>query len=166
MSAYNPMFMTQNPTMPYNPMQNPIERYQMLNQMQNNNIQSNMPSVPFQQPLNNLIRVTGYEGAKAYEMPPNSVVALFDGNDDVFYIKTSDGAGFSTIKVFDFFPRQESVAATTATTQGNTIDYATKQDLETMQAQIEELKGMIEDGKQFIPEQHAIEQKPQRGTSK
>ena len=51
-----------------------------------------------------LIRVTGYEGAKAYQMMPNSTVALFDGNEDLMYIKTTDGAGFATIKTFKFEP--------------------------------------------------------------
>ena len=55
----------------------------------------------------NLIRVTGYEGAKAYQMMPNSTVALFDGNEDLMYIKTTDGAGFATIKTFKFEPYGE-----------------------------------------------------------
>lgn len=55
----------------------------------------------------NLIRVTGYEGAKAYQMLPNSTVALFDGNDDLMYIKTTDGAGFATIRTFKFEPYEE-----------------------------------------------------------
>ncbi len=50
----------------------------------------------------NLIRVTGYDGAKAYQMPPNSTTALFDSNDDLMYIKTTDGAGFPTIRTFRF----------------------------------------------------------------
>lgn len=61
----------------------------------------------------NLIRVTGIEGAKAYQMPPNSVVALFDANEDMFYVKSSDGAGFPTIRSFKFeevVPTQMSVA--------------------------------------------------------
>lgn len=33
-----------------------------------------------------LIRVTGIEGAKAYQMGPNSVVPLFDANDDVMRV--------------------------------------------------------------------------------
>ena len=45
-----------------------------------------------------LIRVTGFDGAKAYQMPPNSSVALFDSNEDIFYVKTTDGAGFPTIR--------------------------------------------------------------------
>ena len=41
-----------------------------------------------------LIRVTGMDGAKAYQMPPNSVVPLFDADNDIMYIKSTDGAGF------------------------------------------------------------------------
>lgn len=61
----------------------------------------------------NLIRVTGYDGAKAYQMPPNSTTALFDSNDNLMYIKTTDGAGFPTIRTFRFEelrPTQMSVS--------------------------------------------------------
>lgn len=54
-----------------------------------------------------LVRVTGYEGAKAYQMMPNSTVALFDENDDFMYIKSTDGAGFATIRTFRFEPYEE-----------------------------------------------------------
>ena len=55
-----------------------------------------------QQPINALIRVTGIEGAKAYRMPANSVIPLFDGNEDILYVKSTDGAGFPTIRQFRF----------------------------------------------------------------
>ncbi len=55
-----------------------------------------------------LIRVTGIEGAKAYQMAPNSTVALFDNNNDFFYVKTTDGAGFPTIRTFKFEEIYES----------------------------------------------------------
>lgn len=57
-----------------------------------------------QQPVDNLIRVTGLDGAKAYQLPANSSIALFDANDDVMYIKTTDGAGFPSIRAFRFSP--------------------------------------------------------------
>ena len=84
----------------------------------------------------NLIRVTGIDGAKAYQMPPNSVVPLFDNDNDIMYIKSTDGAGFPTIKAFAFTPYE-----TTSTMRQN--DYVTR-------AEFEELKGMIENGKQFV----------------
>lgn len=58
---------------------------------------------PYNQPNNNnLIRVNGLEGAKAYQIYPNSTVALFDSNDDLMYIKSCDMAGFPVIRTFEF----------------------------------------------------------------
>lgn len=51
-----------------------------------------------------LIRVSGVEGAKAYQMPPDSSVALFHESEDILYVKTTDGAGFPTIRTFRFEP--------------------------------------------------------------
>ena len=55
-----------------------------------------------QEPTQNLIRVNGIDGAKAYQMPANSTVALFDSNEDVMYVKSTDGAGFPSIRTFSF----------------------------------------------------------------
>lgn len=63
------------------------------------------PSYPQYGPVGQrqeLIRVNGLEGARAYQMPPNSVAALFDANQDLMYIKATDGAGFPSIRVFSF----------------------------------------------------------------
>lgn len=54
-----------------------------------------------------LIRVTGIDGAKAYQMPPNSVVPLFDADNDIMYVKSTDGAGFPTIRAFAFQPVED-----------------------------------------------------------
>ena len=56
-----------------------------------------------------LIRVTGMDGAKAYPMPPNSVVPLFDADNDIMYVKSTDGAGFPTIRAFAFQPVENPV---------------------------------------------------------
>lgn len=78
---------------------NPYQNYQQPYQMQS------MYQRPMQSAAENtLIRVTGLEGARAYQMAPNSTVALFDGGEDIMYIKSTDGAGFPTIKVFRFEP--------------------------------------------------------------
>lgn len=52
--------------------------------------------------IQTLVRVNGIEGAKAYQMGANSQVALFDANDDLMYIKCTDGAGFPSIRTFKF----------------------------------------------------------------
>lgn len=47
------------------------------------------------------------DGAKAYQMPPNSVVPLFDADNDIVYVKSTDGAGFPTIRAFAFQPVED-----------------------------------------------------------
>ena len=59
---------------------------------------------------NNLIKVNGIDGARAYQMSPNSSVALFDTNDDLIYIKSTDGAGFPTIDTYHFHKVEEKSA--------------------------------------------------------
>lgn len=74
-----------------------LPTYQYQTQMQ--------PTV--QPQVQELIRVTGIEGAKAYQMPANSVVPLFDANNDIMYIKSTDGAGFPSIRAFRFSPMED-----------------------------------------------------------
>ena len=90
-----------------------------------------------QQPRDGLIRVTGMDGARAYQMPPNSAVALFDGGQDVFYVKTTDGAGFPTIRAYSFQPMEQAQAM-------GANEYVTR-------AEFEQLKEMIVHGKQPVP---------------
>lgn len=61
-------------------------------------------SFSYAQPVNGLVSVTGIDGARAYQLPPNSSMPLFDANDDILYVKTTDGAGFPTVKAFRFEP--------------------------------------------------------------
>ena len=59
------------------------------------------PYQPYQpqQPIHGFVYVAGIEGAKAYQMPPNSEMPLFDStSNDVMFIKTTDAAGYPTIK--------------------------------------------------------------------
>lgn len=58
----------------------------------------------------NLIRVNGIDGAKAYQMSANSTVALFDTNEDIMYVKSTDGA-----------PVQGATAIATATAAGDIV---------------------------------------------
>lgn len=108
-----------------------------------------------QQPVNGLIRVTGMEGAKAYPLPPNSNIALFDGNEDILYVKYTDGAGFPTIRVFEFHeiapkmieaePVQENVSKDDISALVSKLD--------AMKEELDILKTEVENGKQPVSEQ-------------
>lgn len=90
-----------------------------------------------------LTRVTGIDGAKAYQMTPNSTVALFDNNEDIMYIKTTDGAGFPTIRTFSF----NEVTHNTQQQVSNN-DYVTRDEFN-------KLKEELLNGKQFIQQSTA-----------
>lgn len=110
----------------------------LTNQYMINSYQSQMGQMQNQYQLQNqgLIRVTGIDGAKAYQMAPNSVVPLFDSDNDIMYIKSTDGAGFPTIKAFTFSVYEP-------TQNQSQTEYVTR-------AEFEEWKGQIENAKQFI----------------
>lgn len=95
-----------------------------------------------------LIRVTGIEGAKAYQMNPNSTVALFDSNDDFMYIKSTDGAGFPTIRTFSFTEVFEN--ANKPQIEG----YVSKEEFESFK---QEVTDYVE---QFIQQQTNAKSKP------
>lgn len=136
---------------------NPSQYMQMMNQQPSQMGQFNA-QMPTSQPSNGLIRVTGMDGAKAYQMPPNSVAALFDDSYDIFYVKSTDGAGFPTIRVFDFYDHKEEAPA--QQTSVNIENFATKQELENLQNEVKQVKEMLSNGKQSVPEQPAATTEP------
>jgi hypothetical protein len=90
----------------------------------------------------NLLKVTGPESAKSYPIGANSSVVLFDANDAVFYLKTTDDSGFASLRTFDFVERTEPIDV-------KPVDpgYATKDDLDGIRKQLsdisEALKGLV-----------------------
>lgn len=72
-----------------------------MNQFQNPYLQQRIN--PFYQPNNGITWVQGIEGAKAWQLSPNSNVILMDSeNDERFYIKVSDNVGMCTLRIFDY----------------------------------------------------------------
>lgn len=52
--------------------------------------------------------VDGINGAEQFNMGPNSRVPLFDKNNDIMFIKTTDANGQYGITTFDFSKREEA----------------------------------------------------------
>lgn len=109
-----------------NPLNNPFNQYQF-----------NQPTTPsFAQQQSNLIRVSGRQGAEAYQLPPNSAVPLFDGDSDTLYIKSTDGAGFGTIHEYQIVPKQADPNPMTG--------YVTQEQFDELQKEIESVKHSIQ----------------------
>ena len=116
--------------------QNPYASLIPQNQYYNPQM-NNQQIFPQEQPQN-LIRVNGIDGAKAYQMNANSTVALFDSNEDIVYIKNTDGAGFPSIRMFKF----EEVNEITKSEEKQ--DYISRKEFEEFK------KELINNGKQSI----------------
>ena len=85
---------------PYMLQQNPYNRYAPVSP-------ANAPISQFQTG-GQIVRVNGYQGAQAYQMGANAAAVLFDANEDIFYKKITDGAGFASIEIYSYAPTQKN----------------------------------------------------------
>lgn len=54
-------------------------------------------------PTNNILWVNGIEGAKAWQLNPNSMAILLDSEQEgKMYIKVSDNIGMSSLRIFNY----------------------------------------------------------------
>lgn len=54
------------------------------------------------------LKVKGLDGAKAYPTKPNGMYALFDENEDVFYVKVTDQNNYPvSLKRYRFYEEEE-----------------------------------------------------------
>ena len=68
---------------------------------------------------NNIVWVQGIEGAKAWQLAPNSMVILLDSETEgKMYIKVSDNIGMSSLRIFNYIEELPS----TNVTNNNDLD--------------------------------------------
>lgn len=51
-----------------------------------------------------IVQVNGENGARAYQMPPNSNALLLDSTDPLVWLVSTDGAGYKTVQPFKIEP--------------------------------------------------------------
>ena len=57
-----------------------------------------------------VVRVNGENGARAYQMGPNSSAMLLDESGLMVWLVTSDGAGYKSVSPYDIAPHQSAPA--------------------------------------------------------
>lgn len=106
-----------------------------LNQYPQNPYQMN-PYYPRQNqviPNNGIIWVQGIEGAKAFQLAPNSNILLMDSESDgKFYIKVSDNVGMCTLRTFNY----EEVTNQPTTPAIDLSEYVRKDELQQLIANV------------------------------
>ena len=91
---------------------------------------------------NSIVWVQGIEGAKAYQLAPNSNIILMDSENDRFYIKTSDNIGMCNLRIFKF----TEITETSSNTQIDTSQFVTREEFNQLVNQL----GGLDNGKQSI----------------
>ena len=97
----------------------------------------NYPQNPYQTRFNtmqgdmmpryDIVKVNGENGAKAFNLPPNSSALLLDETAPIVWLKTTDGAGYPTITPYTITPYE--------------VD--PKPDYNSLEARIKKLEDMI-----------------------
>lgn len=79
--------------------------------------------------------VNGLEGAKAFLVPPNGRVLLMDSDNPVFYMKTANAMGQTSIRTFKFEEVQDQPAPK--------VDYVKQSDLTAFDVRIKRLEDIL-----------------------
>lgn len=122
----------------YFPYNNYMDRVNKLVQMQNQ-LNQNYPNYAGQQSNNQIIFVQGETGAKAYQIPINSTVLLMSSEANEFFIKSTDQAGFPTIKKYRFTEVTQT-KTTEQEQQVKTQNFVTREEFEALKNEIKQLK--------------------------
>ena len=107
--------------------------------------QNQMPQQPVQPSMNQnngIIWVQGEAGAKSYLVAPNSTVQLWDSESQVIYLKSADSTGMPSIKILDYTIRDINNTSM-GVKLNDTDNFATKQDILSLQEEIAEIKSKI-----------------------
>ena len=74
-----------------------------------------------------VVRVNGEGGARAYQLAPNSSILLLDETEPVIWLKTTDGTGYPNLVPYNITPRKVETIS----------------DLKSLEERIAKLEGMI-----------------------
>ena len=68
------------------------------------------PQASVQMPQQQVVRVSGENGARAYQIGANSSAMLLDESGTLVWLVTTDGAGYKTVTPYDITPHQAAQA--------------------------------------------------------
>lgn len=86
----------------------------------------------------NWIYVSGVDGAKNQIVQPGQTAWMMDNNEPYFYVKSVDGVGSSTFRIFQFAEVQDVVPEQTTQPQIDMSQYVQRGEFDALKAQLEE----------------------------
>lgn len=102
--------------------------------------QQNAQTTQQQSPSQNVnwIYVSGVDGAKNQIVQPGQTAWMMDNNDPYFYVKSVDGVGSSTFRIFQFSEVADVTPEQTAQPQIDMSQYVQRNEFDALKAQLEE----------------------------
>lgn len=118
------------------------DRYTANNaQLQGNmNNQNYAPNQGIFTPQTNITFVNGVEGAKAYQLSPNSSVLLMDSDNSKFYVKSTDSLGVAKLSCYTFTEEDLNKPAPDSTADSGETTKQILDVLEGLNSKISELE--------------------------
>ena len=95
-----------------------------------NMYQQNQQPIQQQMPKQEVVKVNGENGARAYPLGANSSALLLDESGTMVWLAVSDGAGYRTVSAYDITPHQTAPA----------------QDYSSLESRITRLEEMLSNG--------------------
>lgn len=86
----------------------------------------------------NWIYVSGVDGAKNQIVQPGQTTWMMDNNEPYFYVKSVDGVGSSTFRIFQFAEVQDVAPEQTSQPQIDMSQYVQRSEFDALKAQLEE----------------------------
>lgn len=87
----------------------------------------------------NWIYVSGVDGAKNQIVQPGQTAWMMDNNDPYFYVKSVDGVGSSTFRIFQFAEVADVASEQPAQPQIDMSQYVQRSEFDELKAQLEQL---------------------------
>lgn len=108
------------------------------NLMQNFWNQQSTPAQPAPTQNVNWIQVSGIEGAKNQIVQPGQTAWMMDNNQPYFYVKSVDGVGSSTFRIFQFSEVHDVAPEQPVQPQIDLSQYVQRGEFDALKAQLEE----------------------------
>lgn len=90
----------------------------------------------------NWIYVSGVDGAKNQIVQPGQTAWMMDNNEPYFYVKSVDGVGSSTFRIFQFAEVQDVATEQTAQPQIDLSQYVQRGEFDALKAQLDQFVGV------------------------
>lgn len=105
-------------------------------------------TTPQQQINQGLLWVSGEVGAKSYLVAPNSTVLLMDSDSQRFYLKSADGAGMPSMRIFEYneVTNTPTIVVSAPNSHEKELDskYVTREEYEGLKRQYESIMQRLE----------------------